>query len=126
VSAVAEQRGALSPRDHGRARRLEPLDPGPHLLIADDDGALAALPVAEGVTTIGRSMQADVRLDDHTVSRRHAVLLRTGHHVTIADERSTNGVRVNGRFVARTELRDADVVELGRVRLRFVQPDAPR
>src|SRR4051794_7809142 len=111
--------GALSPRDRVRARALPPLPDAPHLAMLDDDGAVTVLALAEGLTSIGRGVHAGVRLDDHTVSRRHAVLIRAGDHVTIADERSLNGLRVNGRRVQSTALRHGDLVELGRVRLRF-------
>jgi len=53
-------------------------------------------------------------------------VISAGDRVTIFDERSLNGVQVNGREVESAELHDGDLVELGRVRLRFVEPRPAR
>ncbi len=71
------------------------------------------------VTHVGRGMNADVRLDDHTVSARHAIVVARGDRLRILDDRSTNGTIVNGRRVDEAELHDGDVVVLGRVVLTF-------
>ncbi len=118
--AAAGTAGALSPRDRRRAEALPPPAPGPHLAVLDDDGGIAVLPLADGTTTIGRALHAGLRLDDHTVSRRHAVVHRDGDEVVLADERSLNGVTVNGGLVERVALHDGDRIRLGRVELRFV------
>jgi len=60
-----------------------------------------------------------VRLDDHTVSARHAIVVARGGRLRILDDRSTNGTVVNGRRVDEAELRDGDVVVLGRVVLTY-------
>ena len=76
----------------------------------------------EGTTRIGRSPTADICLEDPTVSRRHAILLREGDSVRVLDDRSLNGVFVNGERVTARELRDGDVLTLGRNELRFEAP----
>jgi pSer/pThr/pTyr-binding forkhead associated (FHA) protein len=68
---------------------------------------------------LGRSREADLVLDDPNVSRRHAELRREGEHWSIADLGSTNGVKVNGRRVERTELEPGDEIVLGTLELRF-------
>lgn len=76
-------------------------------------------------TTIGREITNDIVLRHRSVSRTHAVIRRdaaTGRY-TIADLRSTNGVRVNGHQYGKVELRAGDYVDLGWVRLRFVAPE---
>ncbi len=71
-----------------------------------------------GWTRIGRSTAADLRLDDATVSRRHALLVRTPENELRAlDDRSLNGLFVNGERVEWTPLRDGDELEIGRYRL---------
>ena len=50
-------------------------------------------------TRIGRSLAADVRFDDPTVSRRHALIVRQPDGVRLLDDRSLNGVFVNGARV---------------------------
>src|SRR4051812_49981472 len=88
----------------------------PYLRV-EDTGTVFEL-VAE-VTTIGRGDGVDVALDDPTVSRLHAELVRRGPHVYVADlGLSTNGTRVNGRPVGRRTLRDGDVVSFGTARAR--------
>jgi pSer/pThr/pTyr-binding forkhead associated (FHA) protein len=84
-----------------------------------DEIELVAL--GRAVTTIGRRIGAGVFLDDATVSRRHAVVVRRGTQSVILDDRSLNGVMVNGRRVDEAVLENGDVIALGRVRLRFVE-----
>ena len=71
------------------------------------------------VTHVGRGVTADVRLDDHTVSARHAIVVLRADRLRILDDRSTNGTVVNGRRVDEAELHDGDVVVLGRVVLTY-------
>jgi len=72
------------------------------------------------VTTVGRGQGADIRLDDPSVSRLHAELIRRGPYVYVADlGLSRNGTRVNGRPVARRVLDDGDVLSFGTARCRI-------
>ena len=90
--------------------------PTPFLRV-EDTGAVFEL--RDDVTSIGRGPGVGVSLDDPTVSRLHAELVRRGPHVYIADlGLSTNGTRVNGRPVGRRTLRDGDVVSFGTARAR--------
>jgi predicted component of type VI protein secretion system len=90
--------------------------PGPFLRV-EENGAVFNL--TDDVTTVGRGSGVDVSLEDPTVSRLHAELVRRGPHVYIADlGLSTNGTRVNGRPVGRRTLRDGDVVSFGTARAR--------
>jgi pSer/pThr/pTyr-binding forkhead associated (FHA) protein len=88
----------------------------PTLYIANDDRVVA---LHEGVTRIGRSLTADVELEDMTISRRHALIVCGEGRTILLDDGSCNGVRLNGTRVARAELRDGDIIGLGRVRLRY-------
>src|SRR5580692_6778347 len=72
------------------------------------------------VTTVGRGLGADIRLDDPSVSRLHAELIRRGPYVYVADlGLSRNGTRVNGRPVARRVLDEGDVLSFGAARCRI-------
>lgn len=83
------------------------------------DGKSVAL-VPEG-TTIGRSQECDVTLEDPNISRRHAELTLSAHGWAVADLGSTNGVIVNGQKITRpTLLRSGDEVEIGVTRLTFL------
>ena len=94
---------------------LDELAPARYLVA--DDGAAFAL--RAGVTHVGRGIAADVRLDDYTVSARHAIVVCRAAGLRILDDRSTNGTIVNGRRVDEAELHDGDVVVLGRVVLTY-------
>ena len=78
------------------------------------------VPLPAEVTHLGRGISADVRLDDATVSRRHAVIVRDEAGVRILDDRSMNGVWVNGERVTEAVLGDGDQILLGRVPLTYV------
>lgn len=72
-------------------------------------------------TLIGRSPECDVFLDDVTVSRRHAELLREGTRYTIRDLGSLNGTFVNRRRIESAVLEDDDEVQIGKYRLTFLR-----
>jgi hypothetical protein len=75
------------------------------------------IPLRNEVTTIGRGLGVDVRLDDPSVSRLHAEIVRRGPYFYLADlGLSRNGTRVNGRPVARRVLDDGDVLTFGSAR----------
>jgi pSer/pThr/pTyr-binding forkhead associated (FHA) protein len=70
---------------------------------------------------IGRSPAGDVVLDDSSVSRRHALIaLRRGRSVLL-DDRSLNGIWVNGERVHERALEDGDEIVFGRIAARFVE-----
>ncbi|HEY7960684.1 MAG TPA: FHA domain-containing protein [Solirubrobacteraceae bacterium] len=71
-------------------------------------------------TRVGRSLAADVRFDDPTVSRRHALIVRQPDGVRVLDDRSLNGVFVNGERIEWRVLQDGDEIVVGRYRLAFL------
>jgi pSer/pThr/pTyr-binding forkhead associated (FHA) protein len=71
-------------------------------------------------TTIGRSPECDVFLDDVTVSRRHAVVMRRDGAFGIEDQGSLNGTFVNRRRIEAGELADDDELQIGKYRLVFL------
>lgn len=73
---------------------------------------------------VGRHPDADIFLDDVTVSRNHAVLQREGDDWEIMDERSLNGTYVNRRRVDRALLADGDELQIGKYRLTYLAPGA--
>lgn len=71
-------------------------------------------------TRLGRSLSAHVRFDDPTVSRRHALIHTQEGTARILDDRSLNGVFLNGERVDWHELEDGDEIAIGRFRLYFI------
>jgi len=96
---------------------------GQYILFADGDERIVHELTREW-TRIGRSLAADVRFDDPTVSRRHALVVRQADGVRVLDDRSLNGVFVNGERVEWSVLRDGDELIVGRHRLHFVDVPA--
>jgi pSer/pThr/pTyr-binding forkhead associated (FHA) protein len=95
--------------------------PGAYLGYRTEGGAYRAARLREGSTRIGRSDSAQVRFDDPTVSRRHALVVRQADGVHILDDRSLNGVFVNGERVEWRLLNDGDEIVVGRHRLDFIE-----
>ena len=103
--------------------RAELDEPGQYL-IYDEDGDLLVHELTREWTRIGRSLAAAVRFDDPTVSRRHALVVRQPDGVRVLDDRSLNGVFVNGERIEWHPLRDGDELVVGRHRLTFVDVPA--
>jgi hypothetical protein len=108
--------------DHGRlladARaRIE--QPGEYLCF-EENGEQRTVALTREWTRIGRSLAADVRLDDPTVSRRHALIVRHPEGVRLLDDRSLNGVFVNEARVESKILKDGDEIIIGRYRLTMI------
>jgi pSer/pThr/pTyr-binding forkhead associated (FHA) protein len=71
------------------------------------------------VTNLGRHPDSEIMLDDITVSRRHAQIVRTATGYTIVDVGSLNGTYVNAERVDRAELHQGDEIQIGKFRLVF-------
>jgi pSer/pThr/pTyr-binding forkhead associated (FHA) protein len=92
----------------------------PALIVEDGRQPGLRFELPEGETLLGRVAGAGFAIDDARVSRRHAMVRRSGEVIEIADLGSRNGVRVNGVDVADPRpLQDGDRVELGDTRLRL-------
>lgn len=94
---------------------------GNHLVYHDGEG-IETFTIERGWTRIGRSEAADVFLDDPTVSRRHALIVADpGKQLRVLDDRSLNGVFVNGTQVELKSLRHGDELAIGRFRLHLLR-----
>jgi pSer/pThr/pTyr-binding forkhead associated (FHA) protein len=111
--------GALLHRARLAAAAVWSLAPGPYLAIPDGDGVVVLR--LGRLTRIGRRPSADIVLDDASVSRRHALVLERDGAPVIADDRSRNGVFVNGRRVREARLRHGDEVRIGGRVMRFLE-----
>jgi FHA domain len=82
----------------------------------------STMPLAGQSVRIGRHEDNDIRLADSSVHRYHAVIQRTPEEefvITDLSGKDGNGVRVNGARTAQARLVDGDVIELGRIKLKF-------
>ncbi|WP_196843887.1 FHA domain-containing protein [Cryobacterium sp. CAN_C3] len=71
------------------------------------------------LTSVGRHPNADIFLDDVTVSRRHAEFLRTGTSFAVKDLGSLNGTYFDGERIETAALTDGAEVQVGKFRLTF-------
>jgi hypothetical protein len=82
-----------------------------HALVVDGPGTRHEL--SRGRNVIGRGTEADIRLPDTGVSRKHVDVVLEGDVATAEDLGSTNGTLVNGRRITRQPLADGDVIRIG-------------
>jgi len=103
---------------HGEDRELFPSGCG---LFVVDSGPMAGsrYGLEAPVTSVGRHGDADILLDDVTVSRRHAEVDRIGARYVARDVGSLNGIWLNGERVDTAELADGDELQIGRFKLVF-------
>jgi hypothetical protein len=94
------------------------------LVVREGKDATYTVELSRPVTVIGRGADADVRLGDSSVSRRHAEIHIDGRRITVHDLQSTNGTRVNGARVTTTTLVDGDELRVGETVLMFREVDA--
>nr|WP_042184058.1 DUF3662 and FHA domain-containing protein [Kibdelosporangium sp. MJ126-NF4]CEL16049.1 Single-stranded DNA-binding protein [Kibdelosporangium sp. MJ126-NF4]CTQ93974.1 Single-stranded DNA-binding protein [Kibdelosporangium sp. MJ126-NF4] len=95
---------------------------GPRQLSASlqlDDGSNRTYSLKQGGNVVGRGQDADFRLPDTGVSRRHLEITWDGQSATLADLGSTNGTTVNGTPVQTWQLADGDVIRIGHSSLVF-------
>src|SRR5687768_2444405 len=116
---VATDTGRQGPSVVGRAGAKPGLT---HVLVVDGPGTRHELTTGRNV--IGRGTEADIRLPDTGVSRKHVDVVLDGGTATVEDLGSTNGTLVNGRRVSRQALVDGDVIRIGHSVLVYRQDGA--
>jgi ABC transport system ATP-binding/permease protein len=91
------------------------------LVVVSSNYAGKEFVLSEPEMVIGRT-DGHIRIDHRSISRNHAKIVRDGNRYKIVDLRSSNGVRVNGEEYRSVHLKRGDVIELGHVRFRYVDP----
>ncbi|UQS21803.1 DUF3662 domain-containing protein [Amycolatopsis thermalba] len=108
----AQQGYAPPPAAPGAGRQVQ-------AVLQLDDGSNRNYTLKQGGNVIGRGQDADFRLPDTGVSRRHLEITWDGQSATLADIGSTNGTTVNGTPVQTWQLADGDVIRVGHSSLVF-------
>ena len=99
---------------------IEALPSGNALLIVKrGPNAGARFLLDQDVTTVGRHPNADIFLDDVTVSRRHAEFIRDGINFTVRDLASLNGTYFDGQRIDEIQVTDGAEVQIGKFRRTF-------
>jgi FHA domain-containing protein len=127
--------GALLVRDEGGAETTQTFTPeegdepsealddlgikGPALVVRSGGGRAGEMFPLDGETTVGRSPDCGIFLDDVTVSRKHAILRERDGQFFIEDQGSLNGTFVNRKRVESAQLDDGDELQVGKYRLTY-------
>ena len=93
----------------------------PRMIVSIDSVVIKEVELTKERTTLGRRPYNDIVIDNLAVSGEHAVIHMTDDGVEIEDVGSTNGTYVNAKAVTRQELRNGDIVEVGKYKIRFLQ-----
>jgi pSer/pThr/pTyr-binding forkhead associated (FHA) protein len=89
------------------------------LVVINDDGVTQEFPLIQKRISLGRDQTNDVCLSDKSVSRHHASLVRILSNYFLEDAASTNGTRLNGAEISKHVLKNGDLIDIGKYKLRF-------
>lgn len=92
----------------------------PKMIVSIDGVVIKEVQLTKERTTLGRRPYNDVVIDNLAVSGEHAAAQMTGDEVFLEDLNSTNGTYVNGKAIKRQQLRNGDVIEVGKYKIQFV------
>ena len=93
----------------------------PRMIVSIDSVVIKEVKLTKERTTLGRRPYNDIVIDNLAVSGEHAVIHMTDDGVEIEDLGSTNGTYVNAKAVTRQELRNGDIIQVGKYKIRFLQ-----
>lgn len=91
------------------------------MILSMDGLVLKEIALSKERTTIGRKPHNDIQIDNLAISGEHAVIVAILNDAFLEDLNSTNGTYVNGQSIKKHVLKDNDVVELGKYRLKFLK-----
>lgn len=94
------------------------------LALLKDGEQVGEFPLESQEVSIGRDVHADIRLNDPSVSRHHARILKIHTDFYVEDLNSTNGTQLNGRSIKKHVLKPDDLFVIGSNELRFVVDEA--
>lgn len=90
------------------------------LILSMDGLVLKEIPLNKERLTIGRKPHNDIQIDNLAISGEHAAVVTILNDSFLEDMNSTNGTLVNGQTIKKHFLRNNDVVELGKYKLKYM------
>ena len=96
----------------------------PKMIVSIDGVVIKEVQLTKDRTTVGRRPYNDVVIDNLAVSGEHAVLQMSGSDVFLEDLNSTNGTYVNGKAIKKQQLHNADTLEIGKYKIKFLHDGA--
>ena len=96
----------------------------PHLIVLYPQNQFKQIPLEKGTVILGRGQDADIRMDDELVSRKHCALTFDGVNVSVRDLGSTNGTFVDGTPIGECKLEDHNRLQIGKMVLKVDFKDA--
>lgn len=116
IAQVDPMQDLPGPSDNASIR-LGDIDEHPVLVIRSGDLIGNRFTLSKDITQIGRHQDSDILLDDITVSRRHAEIVRTSKSLIVRDLGSLNGTYVNQSRVDEFALQHGDELQVGKYRM---------
>jgi pSer/pThr/pTyr-binding forkhead associated (FHA) protein len=92
----------------------------PKMIVSIDGVVIKEVQLTKDRTSLGRRPYNDIVIDNLAVSGEHAVLQMVGNEVFVEDLNSTNGTYLNGRAVKKQQLQNADTVEIGKYKIKYM------
>ena len=92
----------------------------PKMIVSIDGNVIKEVSLTKDRTTLGRRPYNDIVIENLAVSGEHAVLQMAAGEVFLEDLNSTNGCHINGKAVKKQVLKNADVIEIGKCRIKFI------
>ncbi len=96
------------------------------LSIMDDQGKAVEQELGQGTYKVGRGESCEILLDDETTSREHCVIEVRAEKCILRDSGSMNGTLLNDKAMDEAELKDGDVISLGRTKITVSLGAAPK
>ena len=112
---------AIGGPENGEVYAVDDLPVGVGMLVVHrGPGAGSRFVLDRDVVTAGRHPESDIFLDDVTVSRRHAEVVRSGDGYLVRDVGSLNGTYLNRERIDEAPIDNGDELQIGRFKLVFV------
>lgn len=103
----------------GKTIQFKKFELRPHLIVLYPQAQFKQIPLEMGSAVLGRGQDADIRLEDELVSRRHCALSFDGKFVTVKDLGSTNGTFVDGQPITECVLEPDNRLQIGKMVLKI-------